>query len=269
LQGNIKEGVDLFGVTGTFPSDGTAVAGEVKSDRTFYTSSATKLTGTGTKTLSADSNTVSEGYYEETTLSKVDTDLVAANIKYGVTIFGVTGTLLPGCVPKTGQTTSYATGDDGEYQKGCDPAVSPSGSPSFGNYKRTSLTCPSAGFTDNGNGTVTDNLTGLMWAQNASIGGFPKTWYNALIYCNSLTLGGHGDWRLPNMNELRSLFDPSLPSPYLPAGHPFIGVQYCYWTSTTYVYNTTAAWNVYLTIGVNGMDVKIYTYYVWPVRGGQ
>jgi hypothetical protein len=51
-------------------------------------------------------------------------------------------------VEKTGQTTSYATGDDGELSKG--------------------VVWPNARFADNGDGTVTDNLTGLMWLKNAN-----------------------------------------------------------------------------------------------------
>jgi hypothetical protein len=52
--------------------------------------------------------------------------------------------------------------------------------------------------------TVMDNLTGLVWARNANLGG-TMTWSNALAYCESLTYGGHSDWRLPNRLELHSL----------------------------------------------------------------
>jgi len=179
-------------------------------------------------------------YYDATTLSAVDADLAAKNIRCGVTIFGVTGAILPGCVAKTGQTSCYnasgvaidcnGTGQDGEYKKGCDPAVAPLAVPHFGNYNRVSLLC-SAGFTDNGDGTVTDNLTGLIWLKNANCDG-GKNWENALTWCNALASGSCGlsdgssvgDWRLPNINEFSSLFDPILEPPYLPAGHPFTGV---------------------------------------------
>ena len=66
-------------------------------------------------------------------------------------------------VPKTGQTTSWATGDDGYHQKG--------------------VAWPNPRFTDNGDGTVTDNLTSLMWLQNAGLLG-TETWEEALIACN-------------------------------------------------------------------------------------
>lgn len=83
-------------------------------------------------------------------------------------------------LPKTGQTTSYATGDDGDLQLG--------------------VAWPSPRFTDNGDGTVTDNLTGLMWAENANLDGV-KTWADALSYVNALNLAGYDDRRLLHHNH--------------------------------------------------------------------
>ena len=67
-----------------------------------------------------------------------------------------TGTynIYPAMLPKTGQTTSYAAGDDGALQKG--------------------VAWPNPRFTDNGNGTVTDNLTGLIWLKNANCFGHER-----------------------------------------------------------------------------------------------
>ncbi len=199
------------------------------------------------------------------------------NIKCGVTIFGVAGSGLPGCVAKTGQTASYGTGDDGTYEKGCLPVVAPSFGYSFEGYNRTSLSC-SAGFTDNGDGTVTDNLTGLIWLKNANCFG-ERNWTQALSDANGLASGdcgltdgsSAGDWRLPNLNELRSLFDPGLSSPFLPAGHPFTGVQSdIYWSSTTYAVIPDLAWDVALSSdGLVLYGDKSWTRHVWPVHGGQ
>ncbi len=61
-------------------------------------------------------------------------------------------------------------------------------------------------FQDNGDGTVTDNATGLMWTQ-ADDGGEGMTWGQALEYCESLDYAGFDDWRLPNAKELQSLVD--------------------------------------------------------------
>ena len=61
-------------------------------------------------------------------------------------------------------------------------------------------------FTDLGNGTVTDTKTGLMWA--AKDNGIPINWPDALSYCQNYSGGGHTDWRMPTLAELKSLYDP-------------------------------------------------------------
>jgi hypothetical protein len=156
---------------------------------------------------------------------------------------------------KTGQTTSYATGDDGDLQEG--------------------IAWPTPRFSDNGDGTVTDNLTGLIWLQDAKRFG-QRTWADALSDCNSLADDGSaltdgsvaGDWRLPNVKELQSLIDFGRYNPALPTGHPFSNVQsHYYWSSTTFAPNTDHAWFVYMNYGrVNDYN-KSSNYYVWPVRG--
>jgi hypothetical protein len=78
-------------------------------------------------------------------------------------------------------------------------------------------------FTDNGDGTVTDDCTGLMWLRGlADTNGdgmsrwaddFTLTWCEALAYCEGLSFAGHDDWRLMNVRELLSLmsFDGATP----------------------------------------------------------
>jgi hypothetical protein len=56
----------------------------------------------------------------------------------------------------------------------------------------------------NGDGTVTDTATGLMWQQGTVSG---KTWQEALAYAETLTLADYDDWRLPNITELQSIVD--------------------------------------------------------------
>ena len=169
-------------------------------------------------------------------------------------------------VEKTGQTTCYddlgteipctGTGQDGDIQAGVD--------------------WPSPRFTDNGDGTVTDNLTGLVWMDDANCWG-TEMWANALGDCNTLASGScgltdgssAGDWRLPHIQELNSLVDLGNYDPALPSGHPFSNVQsFSYWSSTTYALWADYAWAAGLLNGyVDGWG-KDYYYSVWCVRGG-
>lgn len=175
----------------------------------------------------------------------------------GKTLDEVYAAALPTKLPKTGQTTAYATGDDGALQKG--------------------VAWPSPRFTDNGNGTVTDNLTGLIWCKNANIWGWVG-WTTALSNCNSLASGTGGltdgsqagDWRLPNVRELQSLVDYGRSNPALPSGHPFTGLQSnYYWSSSTYAASTVEEWILNLSDGYVRNGNRALSFYVWPVRGGQ
>jgi hypothetical protein len=166
------------------------------------------------------------------------------------------------CLPKTGQTKCYdtvgteipcsGTGQDGEIQAG--------------------VARPDSGFTDHGNGTVTDNLTGLMWTKNANLPN-GRTWQQALDYVSGMNAGaypnlGYTDWRLPNRKELFSLIDYSRYNLALPADHPFANVQnYRYWSSTNSAYWPDSAWYVDMWYGsVNQGNKSSYSLYVWPVR---
>ncbi len=60
-------------------------------------------------------------------------------------------------------------------------------------------------FVDHGDGTITDDATGLTWSQDDS--GKGLNWADALDYCESLDLAGFDDWRLPNVKELQSIVD--------------------------------------------------------------
>jgi hypothetical protein len=147
---------------------------------------------------------------------------------------------------------------------------------------------PNPRFTDNGNGTVTDNLTGLIWLKNANAYGM-RDWATALTNCATLHSGEagltdgsvEGDWRLPNVQEMQSLIDykHAIPALCNTAGtgqwtpdDPFTGVvklSYYYWTSTTRADGTMSAWYVALSIGSVGSNLKSGLNYVWPVRGGK
>ncbi len=153
-------------------------------------------------------------------------------------------------LPKTGQTTFYAAGDDGDLEKG--------------------VAWPSPRFTDNGDGTVTDNLTGLMWDQTGNRFG-TSTWAQALIDANGLPLAGYGDWRLPNVGELESLInaEEADPAAWLNT-QGFSGVlSDFYWSSTTYAPNPFEARYVEMSNGNVEYDGKPFGIYVLAVRAGQ
>lgn len=121
-------------------------------------------------------------------------------------------------------------------------------------------------FTDNGDDTVTDNNTKLIWSKNADPCGW-KVWWDAKSYCDGITLANHSNWRLPSISELKSLIDRKQFNPALPPGHPFMNVQSgLYWSSTMYASSPTYAWYVYMSRGVVSCASKDGGLYVWPVR---
>ena len=171
-------------------------------------------------------------------------------------------------IPQTGQTESYAAGDDGALQMG--------------------IAWPNPRFTDNEDGTVTDNLTGLILLKDANCFG-QRTWANALTDCNNLGDGdcgltdgsAPGDWRLPNMRELQSLIHYGVHGPALPntagtghwtEGDPFTDVQdrgSFYWTSTTSAIVNNFVWMIFIEQGYTQVASKTNDFpYVWPVRDG-
>ena len=124
-------------------------------------------------------------------------------------------------------------------------------------------------FTDHGDGTITDNLTGLMWIRDAQQVSGTMTWSDALTECNDLNYAGHTDWRLPNGRELRSLLDLGEDNPALPLGHPFLNVLNAdYWSSTTMPWDSDLAFYVDIGDGHNfACDKVLNPSYTWCMRG--
>ena len=122
---------------------------------------------------------------------------------------------------------------------------------------RAGIPFPKPRFIDNRDGTITDRLTELIWLKNANAFG-TKSWQHALDACKGLEAGHaglhdnskSGDWRLPNLFELRSLMDYSAFNPSLTPGHPFDNViPSLYWSSTTVASAPNLARFVFVGVG--------------------
>lgn len=119
-----------------------------------------------------------------------------------------------------------------------------------------------------GGAAVLDRETGLVWEQSPDA--MRNVWEDAQIACMNKNVGGRGGWKLPAVQELRSLVDPAQSNPALPAGHPFTNVQSSssYWSATTDAAGPAGAWAVSFSDGSAFFDFKIFTNFVWCVRGG-
>jgi len=185
----------------------------------------------------------------------------------------------PAPVAQTGQTVSYSAHDDGDDRAG--------------------VVQPKPRFTDNADGTISDNLTGLIWLKNANCAGAPAaSQQNAILAVTSLNTTGtmnnfdcgdrsnasshQTDWRLPNIKELESLINYGYSNPAFSgasglakgtAQDPFTNFQILngYWSSTTYAGDPTVAWGINYsnpnTIVNNG--AKTFSGFVLAVRGAK
>ena len=185
----------------------------------------------------------------------------------------------PANIWQTGQTNCYDSlgggiscsnsGQDGDIQAG--------------------VPWPSPRFSDNGDGTVRDTLTGLIWLKDANCmetqyAGFDNdgtagdgrvTWQHALDFVLGVNYSGTypncgaglTNWHLPNRKELLSLHDYAQDNPILPSGYPFTNVNIdFYWSSTTKAGSTNIAWRDSLEEGFMLGDFKTAHNYVWPVH---
>jgi hypothetical protein len=121
-------------------------------------------------------------------------------------------------------------------------------------------------YVNNGDGTVTDTATGLMWQQADDIQ--ERTWQNAFSYCEALNLAGHTDWRLPDVRELQSIVDDGRSGPSIDPAFSCQSPNIGYWSGSTYTYGPGAAWIVTFYHGYLDGRLKIYSGGVRCVRGG-
>ena len=171
-------------------------------------------------------------------------------------------------LPATGQTKCYQ-------------AVSPYAEiPCAGTGQDGAYIINPMSYTDNGNGTVTDNNTGLMWQKQDD--GSTYNWYQASgtydstynstskNICGELRTGAYSDWRLPSKKELITIVDYSIPYPGPTINPVFTNTHASnYWSSTTGAYDPSNAWYVNFYYGSVSYYSKYNTIYVRCVRGGQ
>jgi hypothetical protein len=115
---------------------------------------------------------------------------------------------------------------------------------------------------------VLDRETGLVWEKSPSR--VQQTWQLARLICAQKTLGERKGWRLPTIEELGSLIDPSvgLPGPTLPAGHPFTNVlSTLYWSASTDADSPVSAFAGFFDVGSVSTTIKSSLLFVWCVRG--
>lgn len=122
---------------------------------------------------------------------------------------------------------------------------------------------------DNGDGTISDISTGLMWAQNGVGNGCNNgnqlIWTSAVGFADTLDFAGHTDWRLPTISELATIIDYSTSYPSIDA--LFINTQSSnYWSSTVNSSYPTVVWSAHFLDGYIDNRGKTSASYVRCVR---
>lgn len=269
-------------------SAGTATGADVIAGKTFSSSTGIGATGTMPNngavsiTPGTAAQTIPAGYHNGSGSVAGDADLVASNIKIGVNLFGVIGTL--GC--------GNGAIDAGEPcdQNNLNGATCATQGYAFGSLKCAANCvfdvsgCYSVRFTDNGDGTVSDAQTGLMWEKKGDLDGVPVTCASSAVcpdphdadnlytYSAGSPLGppgtaytvmlaqlnagggfaGHTDWRLPTREELQTIAD------YTDASAPVVNAVFdsactaaCVPTACSCT-SATAYWTADLVASISG-----------------
>jgi len=236
---NLNELESLIDVSASSPALTTSNPFTNVSTGIYWTSTAI-WAGDSAPILKAWVIRLSDGGYLDDGVS----DLAATSTNVVWAVKGTSGGAIR--LPATGLYVPYQSGDDGTLQMG------------------VGLTYPR--WLDNGNGTVTDTMTGLIWLQQANC--INQTWAAAVIAVNQLASGQcgltdgstAGSWRMPNRKEMLSMadrmqtveaayFDYTImnlnDTVYQPAIFTNFMVSQFYWTSTTDASDITQAWTVF------------------------
>jgi len=139
-------------------------------------------------------------------------------------------------------------------------------------------TAPASRFIDNGNQTVTDRATGLIWKQCAQ-GLFGAgcatgvavtfTWQQALVEAQSENFAGQTDWRLPNIKELSSIVERACFTPAINVAVFPNTPNVIFWSASPNANSADSAWGVDFGFGVAFTDFRDGSNSVRLVRGGQ
>ena len=158
-------------------------------------------------------------------------------------------------VPGTGVVKCYSS----TQEISC-PAYGQSFYGQDGNFQTNQIS-----YMDNGDGTVTDLITGLVWQKSSD--SLQRSLSTANQYCTDLNLGGMTGWRVPSMKELTTLVDASKNSPALNTSVFECPSCYTFWSSTV-SYVSTTNWVVNFEDGMTTFDYGNADY-VRCVHGSQ
>jgi len=112
-------------------------------------------------------------------------------------------------------------------------------------------------------GTIKDNATHLQW-QDSEIAQ-PSTWRDSIKKCQELNLAGYIDWRMPNINEFKSIRDLKESEPAM--DEKFISKSSeVYWSSTSDAFDKTEAWSINFKYGEIEPKLKSEKAFVRCVR---
>lgn len=147
-------------------------------------------------------------------------------------------------------------------------------------YASIRATAPASRFIDNGNGTVTDQASGLQWkrcAEGQTWSGGTCTgtvtthnWQQALQLADAASYAGHSDWRLPNIKEISSIVERACYSPAIDQSvFPATPTNQYFWSASPYAGNSGDAWSVYFYDGAVAYITKTDKRHVRLVRGGE
>lgn len=119
---------------------------------------------------------------------------------------------------------------------------------------------------ENNREVVRDKQTGLVWEKSPTLD--MSDWEVAQRRCSSNHAGGGTDWRVPTVQELRTLVEPSSSDVKLPPEHPFANVEpSIYWSSTERREDRSYASFVNFSSGRSATLEKYMPSFVWCVRG--